>query len=123
MYKMAAAFMLAHPYGTTRVMSSYYWDQDWQVGADKNDWVGPPQHDGNTDDVIINPYLTCGGGWMCEHRWIQIYNMVKFRNVVAGTTLNDWWDNMEIIKSLFVEGVRDSLLSITMVVLLMLNFR
>jgi alpha-amylase len=84
MYKMASAFMLAHPYGTTRVMSSFDWVQDFQ---------GPPQHNGNIDDVLINPDLTCGGGWMCEHRWRQIYNMVKFRNVVAGTELNDWWDN------------------------------
>lgn len=22
-----------------------------------------------------------------------VYNMAKFRNVVAGTTLNNWWDN------------------------------
>lgn len=27
MYKMAVAFMLAHPYGVTRVMSSYRWDR------------------------------------------------------------------------------------------------
>jgi len=93
MYKMATAFMLAHPYGTTRVMSSYYWDQDWQGGSDRNDWIGPPNTNGNTDDVTINPDLTCGGGWMCEHRWRQIYNMVRFRNFVAGTKLNDWWDN------------------------------
>lgn len=39
MYKMATAFMLAHSYGVTRVMSSYYWDQDWEDGKDKNDWV------------------------------------------------------------------------------------
>ena len=51
---------------------------------------------------------------MCEHRWREIYNMAKFRNVVEGeinnlslhiifsklnfnfsigTTVNDWWDN------------------------------
>jgi len=27
-YKMAVAFMLAHPYGFTRVMSSYRWDRN-----------------------------------------------------------------------------------------------
>lgn len=28
LYKMAVAFMLAHPYGFTRVMSSYRWDRN-----------------------------------------------------------------------------------------------
>ena len=27
------------------------------------------------------------GGWLCEHRWLQIANMVGWRNVVAG---GDW---------------------------------
>ncbi|ODN02193.1 Pancreatic alpha-amylase [Orchesella cincta] len=84
LYKMATAFMLAHPYGLTRVMSSYNFDEDW---------TGPPNNNGNTLPVPINPDGTCGSGWICEHRWRQIYNMNKFRNVVAGTTLNDWWDN------------------------------
>jgi len=94
LYKMAAAFMLAHPYGITRVMSSYFWEERWEGGSDQNDWIGPPS-EGNGDirSPIINPDLTCGNGWICEHRWRQIYNMVEFRNVVAGTTLNDWWDN------------------------------
>lgn len=39
LYKMATAFMLAHPYGVTRVMSSYFWEQKWEDGKDKNDWV------------------------------------------------------------------------------------
>ncbi|OXA50887.1 alpha-amylase 1 [Folsomia candida] len=87
LYKMAVAFMLAHPYGITRVMSSYDWSPF------ENDWIGPPNTNGNIDDVPINADLTCGGGWVCEHRWRQIYNMVKFRNVVAGTGVNDWVDN------------------------------
>jgi len=87
MYKLAQAFMLAHPYGVTRVMSSYGWEPY------EADYIGPPNTDGNIDDVPINEDLTCGGGWICEHRWRQIYNMVKFRNVVAGTALTNWWDN------------------------------
>ncbi len=81
---------------------------------DQNDWVGPP-HDGNYNILspVINADDSCKMDWMCEHRWRQIYNMVKFRNVVAGTksilnivffhssiykfitgtTTNDWWDN------------------------------
>lgn len=28
LHKMAVAYMLAHPYGVTRVMSSYRWDSE-----------------------------------------------------------------------------------------------
>jgi len=74
---MAVAFMLAYPYGYPRVMSSFFFHDPSQ---------GPP-HDGsgNILSPIINSDKTCGNGWVCEHRWRQIYNMVKFRNVVAGT--------------------------------------
>ena len=30
--QMATGFMLAHPYGSARVMSSYYWPEDYQNG-------------------------------------------------------------------------------------------
>nr|XP_045589666.1 alpha-amylase 1-like [Procambarus clarkii] len=94
LYKMANAFMLAWPYELTRVMSSYYWDQKYVNGHDENDWVGPPHDDSyNTVGPTFGPDGSCGNGWVCEHRWRQIYNMVAFRNVVNGTDMNDWWDN------------------------------
>ncbi|CAF4582146.1 unnamed protein product, partial [Rotaria sp. Silwood2] len=37
--------------------------------------------------------LSCGGGWICEHRWRQIYNMVRFRNTAAFQPVQNWWDN------------------------------
>ncbi|XP_015605017.1 alpha-amylase 1 isoform X2 [Cephus cinctus] len=85
LYKMATAFMLAHPYGVTQVMSSFHFD---------NSDAGPPaDSSGNIISPGINADGTCSNGWVCEHRWRQIYNMVRFRNVVKGTALNDWWDN------------------------------
>lgn len=36
---------------------------------------------------------TCGNGWVCEHRWRQIYNMAKFRNVAGSEPVTNWWDN------------------------------
>ncbi|ODM96628.1 Pancreatic alpha-amylase [Orchesella cincta] len=95
LYKMAQAFMLSWPYGLTRVMSSYFWEQNMEGGSDKNDWIGPPNQNGATLPVTILPNGTCGNGWMCEHRWRQIFNMVKFRNVVDGTNATNWWDNTE----------------------------
>ncbi|KAL0105211.1 hypothetical protein PUN28_016692 [Cardiocondyla obscurior] len=84
MYKMAIAFMLAHPYGQTRVMSSYVFDDPSQ---------GPPA---DSNGNIISPEIVdgkCVKGWVCEHRWPQIYRMVQFRNLVNGEKLENWWSN------------------------------
>lgn len=84
-YKMATAFTLAHPYGITRIMSSFAFNDKDQA---------PPSSDGqNILSPSINADGTCGNGWVCEHRWRQMYNMVGFKNAVSGTGLNDWWDN------------------------------
>ncbi|KAM5257260.1 pancreatic alpha-amylase isoform 7-T7 [Ctenodactylus gundi] len=93
LYKVAVGFMLAHPYGFTRVMSSYRWQRNFQNGKDVNDWIGPPNNNGVTKEVTINPDTTCGNDWVCEHRWRQIRNMVVFRNVVDGQPFSNWWDN------------------------------
>ncbi|XP_044760752.1 alpha-amylase-like [Coccinella septempunctata] len=82
-YKMAIAFMLAHPYnGTPRIISSF----------DFVDTNTPPPQDSNGN--LISPGFnsddTCTNGYICEHRWRQIYNMVEFRNVVRDTGINDW---------------------------------
>ncbi|XP_045460786.1 alpha-amylase-like [Harmonia axyridis] len=81
-YKMAVAFMLAHPYGTGRVMSSF----------DFVDSETSPPHD--SEGNLISPGFrdddTCTNGYICEHRWRQIYNMVGFRNVVDGTAVQNW---------------------------------
>uniref|UniRef100_A0A2K6U862 Alpha-amylase n=1 Tax=Saimiri boliviensis boliviensis TaxID=39432 RepID=A0A2K6U862_SAIBB len=93
LYKMAVGFMLAHPYGFTRVMSSYRWARHFENGKDVNDWIGPPNNNGVIKEVTINPDTTCGNDWVCEHRWRQIRNMVLFRNVVDGQPFTNWWDN------------------------------
>ena len=31
--------------------------------------------------------------WICEHKWRQIFNMVRFHNVALGTSVENWWDN------------------------------
>jgi len=87
LYKIATAFMLAWPYGYPVIMSSYNFNRN-------NDAQGPPSDsNGNTNNVIINSDLSCGGGWMCEHRWRQIYNMARFRNAAGFQPVQNWWDN------------------------------
>lgn len=58
---MAVAFMLAHPYGFPRLMSSYEYNR-------ANDYEGPPHNgDMSTASVQLNG-MTCTNGWSCEHR-------------------------------------------------------
>lgn len=84
-YKMAVAFMLAHPHGQPRIMSSFAFDTSDQ---------GPPHdHEGNIIGRSVKQDGSCGNGWVCEHRWRQIANMIGFRNTVDKSPLNDWVDN------------------------------
>nr|AAW66386.1 Amyrel [Drosophila neocordata] len=86
-YKMATAFHLAYPFGISRIMSSFGFDDRDQA---------PPQ---DANENLISPEFDedggCSNGWICEHRWRQIYNMVGFKNVVRDAELNNWWDNGE----------------------------
>ena len=55
----------------------------------QNDWIGPPS-DGNGNTKNVN----CSNDeWICEHRWRQIYNMVKFHNAALYQPVLNWWDN------------------------------
>lgn len=83
-YKMAVAFTLAHPFGIPRVMSSFaFTDTD----------AGPPNDNGNILGPAINAQGTCGNGWVCQHRWRQIANMIGFRNAAGSSGLSNWWSN------------------------------
>ena len=76
-YKLANLFMLGHPYGHPKVMSSY---------AFNNHDQGPPGsrvHSGSNVD--------CGNGnWVCEHRWPEIAAMVNFRKVAGTSSLDNF---------------------------------
>lgn len=94
LYKMAAVFLLAWPYGLPRVMSSYRWHRDFRDDVDQNAWFGPPSDASwNIQRVIRHRDNTCGGGWICEHRWRQIYNLVELHNVAGFSPVTNWWDN------------------------------
>ncbi|XP_072143058.1 alpha-amylase-like [Dermacentor andersoni] len=94
LYKMANVFLLAWPYGLPRVMSSYRWPRDFRDGVDRNDWIGPPSDAAwNIEPVIRHSDNTCRGGWVCEHRWRQIYNLVELHNVAGFSPVTNWWDN------------------------------
>jgi alpha-amylase len=83
---MAVAFMLAFPYGYPRIMSSYFFnDTDQGPPRDVNDNILSPNIKCRTLSPTFDRCGNCGNGWVCEHRWRQIFNLVEFRNFVAGT--------------------------------------
>jgi alpha-amylase len=76
-YALAEAFMLAFPYGTPAVMSSFTFT---------NNEAGPPASANGTTSAV-----NCSAGWACEHRWRTTANMVALHNAAAGTAVTNWW--------------------------------
>ncbi|CEL52831.1 alpha-amylase [Rhizoctonia solani AG-1 IB] len=74
-YTLAQVFMLAYPYGTPTVLSSYTFS---------NRDEGPPSSGAGSCS-------SSGGanGWQCQHRWTAIAGMVKWHNGVTGS-INNW---------------------------------
>lgn len=97
-YDLANVFMLAWPYGYPALMSSYAFSK----ASDFDTSYGPP-HDsasgatrGPWDGGVSAPacFNQTRGGWVCEHRFRPIGNMVGFRKATASATaVTSWWDN------------------------------
>ncbi|EEC19986.1 alpha-amylase, putative [Ixodes scapularis] len=92
---LANILMLAMPQGIPRVMSSYALNVDVQPYVPPKKLGPPSDHAFNTRPVLMKEDYTCYNGWICEHRWLPIRNMVKFRNVVASAPVTNWWDDSE----------------------------
>lgn len=97
-YDLAAVFMLAWPYGYPVIMSSYAFNTasafDTSFGPPFNTGSGTTH--GPWDGNVSAPacFNQSVGGWVCEHRFRPIGNMVGFRNAtVANWLVSDWWDN------------------------------
>uniref|UniRef100_A0A0N5AFH8 Alpha-amylase n=1 Tax=Syphacia muris TaxID=451379 RepID=A0A0N5AFH8_9BILA len=85
-YSLAVGFMLGWNYGLPRVMSSYYFSYSDQ---------GPPSNGQaagfSTRSPTFNMDKTCAqsSGWVCEHRWLPIRGMARFRAEVADSDYVD----------------------------------
>jgi alpha-amylase len=97
-YDLANVFMLGWPYGYPVIMSSYAFNTSTSfdtslgppftpgTGATRGPWDG-----GVSQPACFNQTV---GGWVCEHRFRGIGNMVAFRNAtMANWFVTDWWDN------------------------------
>lgn len=82
LYMLGNVFTLAYPYGYPKIMSGYYFNNDFDAG--------PPSagvHSGNACGFD-------GGNWVCEHKWRGVANMVAFRNHTASEwRVTNWWDD------------------------------
>ncbi len=89
-FRLANVWMLAQPYGYPKILSSYAFDRPGQNS------MGPPSDAaGVTKDVVCASSLEAArvGDWVCEHRDPMIASMVAFRREVAGTAVDNWWDD------------------------------
>lgn len=82
LYRMGVAFMLAHPFGIPKLMSSF---------AFNNSDQGPPAD--NAGNIVSPSFTTptCDNGWVCQHRWPAFANLIKFRNYAADAPMTWWW--------------------------------
>jgi glycosidase len=76
MYTLAHVWILAHPFGSPTVLSSYQFT-DGDSGAPNGNSGTCDGNDGTN-------------GWYCQHRWTPISGMVSFRNAVQTADITDW---------------------------------
>lgn len=99
LYAMATIFMLAFTYGTVNLRSSYEFDTIEQ---------GPPA---DADERILSPHGhgdaagNCENGWVCEHRWPEVRNMLEFRRIVQNAGAKRW-QQFTVHQAAFCRGSR-----------------
>lgn len=77
-FDLATSLMLAEPYGTPMLYSSYYFfDYD----------AGPVEENGLVSPVVCPTNPTSDNtysdrDWICQHRWQSISKMIRFRDLV-----------------------------------------
>jgi len=90
LYRLASVFMLAQPYGYPSVMSSFAFSRPSQNSmgppSDAAGWTLPVTCASSMETAVV-------GQWVCEHRDPYIRGMVRFRKVVAGSPVANWFDN------------------------------
>lgn len=89
-FRLANVWMLAQPYGYPLILSTF------AFACPSGNSMGPPSDaQGWTTPVACASSLETAavGQWVCEHRDPYLLRMVRFRKVVAGAAVTQWWDN------------------------------
>ena len=91
-FRLANVWMLAQPYGYPSVLSAFSFNcpagNSMGPPSDAQGWTLPVTCASSWEEAAAQV-----GRWVCEHRDPYIRNMVRFRKVVAGTDVANWWDN------------------------------
>jgi len=109
LYELANIFMLAHPYGYPKVMSSYYFDGHDQGPPSTPVHSGSSVACGGAPSALVQGATNasgradkgqhCYGGrclgvedtpWVCEHRWTPVANMVAWRRSAGNNEVSNW---------------------------------
>lgn len=89
---IAEAYQMAQPYGYPKVMSSYYFNADEPRAVGRPEVEGPDSAIGGCE-APYGPNRGGSEGWVCEHRYEGLANMVAFRKAAENQPLTNWWDN------------------------------
>lgn len=94
LYPLANVFMLAWPYGTPKLMSSYTFENGDQgpPSVAEEGWRTLPVHGEEGLGCLAETDLE-SRGWVCEHRWPEITAMVGFRQTVGDAPLAHWQED------------------------------
>ncbi|PMR68407.1 alpha-amylase [Halomonas heilongjiangensis] len=90
-YRLALTFMLAWPYGTPKLMSSYTFDDGDQgpPSVAEEGWRTLPVH-GDEGLGCLDEGVVDTRGWVCEHRWPLVTAMVDFRQAMGDAPVTHW---------------------------------
>ncbi len=83
-YKQAQAFNILYPYGLPIVHSGYRFEYYGGERIKRESPVSAP-YDANgmiksVGNIVGN---VCSNGWMCQHRWSEIFPLVRVRNYIG----------------------------------------
>lgn len=82
-FDLATSLMLAEPYGTPMLYSSYYFFEYDAGPTEDNGLVSPVTCPANPTSE--NTYAD--RDWICQHRWASVAKMIRFRDLVDKTAV------------------------------------
>ncbi len=96
-HDLANVFLLAWPYGYPQLMSSYAFSRSNTAQGPPADAAGHTNAvysaDSDEPDCLVQGDLSQPVGWVCEHRSLQVAQMVAFRLATAGAQVTNFWSN------------------------------
>ncbi|KAJ3358620.1 hypothetical protein HDU91_005161 [Kappamyces sp. JEL0680] len=91
-YKQAIAFNILYPFGYAQVHSGYSFKYNGENVREVP--VSPPYNQtGYIATVGTIQNNVCSNGWVCQHRWSDVFPLVQIRKFVGDTKISDIFTN------------------------------